>query len=304
MSPSKARRSAARVEAIIARNAAVAVIFRRGPSRRVRMLKWNLRSDRIEEGQWIEAGVPVTRCDLSPNGELVACFVASYRRRPGTWTAISRPPFFTALAVWPKGDSRGGGGLFMSDAHFLLEHDERVRRGRDEFQLMPGFTLPRRFRVQPYDGHAPVPACDIEQCRMVLSGWRFMQRAVWGRATSHRETGLPFERPEIMARALDGRRRPRLELRRFVDGYAPDRAQGESRIMRAEIHDLEAATARDLGRVDYTGDVLWSVRGKLFRLAGPARRGMNVDAEPKLVADLDDMTFEAIEAPRRAMKWP
>jgi len=106
MSPSKARRSAARVEAIIARNAAVAVIFRRGPSRRVRMLKWNLRSDRIEEGQWIEAGVPVTRCDLSPNGELVACFVASYRRRPGTWTAISRPPFFTALAVWPISATR------------------------------------------------------------------------------------------------------------------------------------------------------------------------------------------------------
>ena len=308
MSPSKARRSAARVEAIIARNAAVAVIFRRGPSRRVRMLKWNLRSDRIEEGQWIEAGVPVTRCDLSPNGELVACFVASYRRRPGTWTAISRLPFFTALAVWPKGDSWGG-GLFMSDAHFLLEHDERVRRGVNEFQLMPDFTLPRRFRVQPYDGHAPVPECDIEQCRMVLSGWRFVQRAVWGRATSDLETGLPFERPEIMARALDDPKRPRRELRRFVDGYAPSRRQGESRIIRAEIHDLENATARDLGRVDWVdtdhgGDVLWSARGKLFRLAGPARRGMQLDAAPQLVADLNDMTFAAIEAPRRAMKWP
>jgi len=31
---------------------------------------------------------------------------------------------------------------------------------------------------------------------------------------------------------------------------------------------------------------------------------MNLDAEPQLVADLNDMTFEAIEAPRRAMKWP
>ena len=31
---------------------------------------------------------------------------------------------------------------------------------------------------------------------------------------------------------------------------------------------------------------------------------MNIDAEPKLVADLNDMTFEAIEAPKRALRWP
>jgi hypothetical protein len=305
----KTRKPAARVEAIVARNAATAVVFRRGPSRQVRMLKWNLRTDRIEPGQWIEAGVHVTRSDVSPNGELVACFVASHRRRPGTWTAISRPPFFTALAVWPKGDSWGGGGLFVSDHHFLLEHDERIHYGVDQFRLMDDFTLPRRFRVQSYVGNAPVPNCEIEQCRMVLSGWRFKQRAVWGRATSDDELGLPFERPEIMARALDRAKLPRFELRRLVDGYAPGRAQGASRIMRAEIHDLANATDRDLGGlewidVDHSGDVLWSARGKLFRLAGPTRRGMDIAAEPKLVADLNDMAFEAIEPPRRAVKWP
>jgi len=309
MSVPKTRKPAARVEAIIARNAAVAVIFRRGPSRLVRMLKWNLRNDRIEPGQWIEAGVHVTRCDVSPNGELVACFVASYRRRPGTWTAISRPPFFTALAVWPKGDSWGGGGLFMSDRHFLLEHDERVRYGVDQFSLMDDFTLPRRFRVQSYAGRAPVPDCEIEQCRMVLSGWRFVQRAVWGRAQSDPEKGHPFERPEIMARALDRAKSPRFELRRLVDGYAPGRAQGTWRIMRAGIYDLQNATDRDLGHldwvdVDHAGDVLWSARGQLFRLAGPTRRGMDIAAEPKLVADLNDMVFEAIGAPRRARAWP
>ena len=31
---------------------------------------------------------------------------------------------------------------------------------------------------------------------------------------------------------------------------------------------------------------------------------MKLDAAPKLVADLNDMTFAAIEVPRRAMKWP
>ena len=133
MPASKGKRPAARVEAIIARNAAVAVILRRGPSRLVRMLKWNLRSDKIEEGQWIEAGIPVTRCDVSPNGDLVACFVASYRRRPGTWTAISRPPYFTALAVWPKATAGAAAGSFVSDARFLLEHDDGCVAGLDHF---------------------------------------------------------------------------------------------------------------------------------------------------------------------------
>ena len=61
---------------------------------------------------------------------------------------------------------------------------------------------------------------------------------------------------------------------------------------------------RRLGRRGPNGDVLWSKGGRLFRLAGPTRQGMTLDAEPKLVADLNDMTFEAIEAPKRAMTWP
>ena len=151
----KARKPAARVEAIVARNAATAVIFRRGPTRHVRMLKWDLRNDKIEPGQWIEARVHVERCDLSPDGELVACFVASYRRTPGTWTAISRPPYFTALAVWPKGDTYGGGGLFVSDGHFLLEHDT-LEQGR---KAVPAC----RARATRYDARRGADACRRSQ---------------------------------------------------------------------------------------------------------------------------------------------
>jgi hypothetical protein len=298
----------ARVEAILARNAATAVIFRRGPTRHVRMLKWNLRTDKIQPGQWIDARVHVTRCDLTPDGELVASFVASYRRAPGTWTAISRPPWFTALAVWPKGDTWGGGGLFVSDDHFLLAHDERIRHGVDEFKLLDGFTLPKRFRVRSFNRHSPVVHCEAERARMLLSGWRFVQRAV-NAPQPDTAMNYPFERPEIMARPLDSAKRPRFELRRFVDGYGPRRDQDPFRIMRAEVHDLETATSRDLGRIDWAdadhkGDVLWSKGGKLFRLAGPGRHGMTLDAEPALVADLNDMSFAAIAAPKRAMKWP
>jgi hypothetical protein len=288
----------------------VAVIFRRGPSRSVRMLTWNLRSDRIEGGQWIEARVHVDRSDISPSGKLVACFVASYRKQPGTWTAISRPPYFTALAVWPKGDTWGGGGLFAAEDHFLLGHDARILYGVDEFKLMPDFATPRRFRVQDFMSHSPVPACDVEQARMVLSGWRFVQRRTAGRRdVRDPDMDYPFGQPEILARALDDPKRPRFVLHRVHLGYGPVRRRSAFSNLRAEIHDLKSGAQHDLGPVewvdaDHKGDVLWSRHGRLFRLAGPTQHGMKIDAEPKLVADLNAMTFEAIEAPKSALRWP
>ena len=67
--------------------------------------------------------------------------------------------------MWPKSDSWGGGGLFGSDDHFFLEHDTRIQNGVDQFKLMEGFATPKRFRVQGFREHAPVPACDVEQHR-------------------------------------------------------------------------------------------------------------------------------------------
>lgn len=291
--PQRQTKALARVEAILARNAPVAVIFRRGPSRLVRMLRWDLRTDKIVPGQWIEARIHVDRSDISPDGELVASFVASYRRAPSTWTAISRPPYFTALAVWPKGDSWGGGGLFGSNTHLFLWHDTEVKYGVDQFKLMDEFTLPKRFRVQPFFGNSPVPACDVEQSRTVMSGWRFAQRYVWHQGQS------AFAEPEIMVRPLDNPKQPRFELRRWRLSFDA---------LRAEVNDLRTGAQRDLGRVDWVdghqGDVLWSASGKLLRLAGPTRQGMAIDAEPKLIADLNNMKFEAIEAPKRALRWP
>jgi hypothetical protein len=50
-------------------------------------------------------------------------------------------------------------------------------------------------------------------------------------------------------------------------------------------------------------------KGRLFRVAGPTRQGvrdhrMRLDIVPKLVADLNDMAFEAIEPPKSALRWP
>src|SRR5262249_43637941 len=38
------------------------------------------------------------------------------------WTAISRPPYFTALALWPLTKRFGGGGRFVDKHRLILNH--------------------------------------------------------------------------------------------------------------------------------------------------------------------------------------
>src|SRR6185369_7215779 len=133
-----------RIFAILARAAPVGVILRRGPSKQVLLLKWQLGSDTLEAGQWFKGRIYERRCDLSPSGALFLYFAAKHRPPFGTWTAISKPPTLTALALWPKGNAWGGGGVLESELAIALNH----RPGEDE--LAPGFQLRRRMRVTPF----------------------------------------------------------------------------------------------------------------------------------------------------------
>jgi len=114
---------------IMARRAPIAVILRRGPSRWVQLIKWNTQTDEFEMGQWFHGRIYERRSDLSPDGSLFIYFAQkitgrSLRDKEYTyaWTAISRPPYLTALALWPKGDCWHGGGLFENGRVVFLNH--------------------------------------------------------------------------------------------------------------------------------------------------------------------------------------
>ena len=81
-------RRVTRLFVILARAARVAVVLRRGPSKEVLLVRWDLATDAFEAGQWLNGRVYERRCDLSPSGELVVCFVASYRRRPDARSSL------------------------------------------------------------------------------------------------------------------------------------------------------------------------------------------------------------------------
>ncbi len=57
-------RGNARIHAILARDGATAVIFRRGPSKKTAVIGWNLKDDSFKVGQWfygIDCRVSPTR---------------------------------------------------------------------------------------------------------------------------------------------------------------------------------------------------------------------------------------------------
>jgi hypothetical protein len=297
----------ARLYGIVARTRRRAVIFRRGPSRSVRLLVWNLASDTLEPGQWFKGRIYERRCDLSPDGELLACFAASFRPPFYSWTAISRPPWLTALALWPKGDCWGGGGLFESGWSFALNHRPEPKptdREQHETRLAEGFSLPRRMRISLL-GETPGWGEDDPICwmRMHRDGWTFAPPA--GEAVEH---GLRHRRwftydPPVTLEKPIGKTSYRLCLAM----HAIHERQGRWYVETAAIKDAKGKTL-DLGRVDWAdldhnGDVLLAVEGRLLRINPRHALAADGRGSERLVADLNAMTFEPIEAPAAARSW-
>lgn len=111
-----------------------ALILRQGPSKQYRMILWHRDTDTFEDGQWIKNKVYIERCSLSPDGKHFLYFLLDGRWSAdarGSFTALSRPPYWTALALFPEGDTWGGGGVFLDDTHYFAYGDADII-GRDE----------------------------------------------------------------------------------------------------------------------------------------------------------------------------
>ena len=118
---------ACRLSLIFAADEPVTVVLRRGPSKWVEVVKWDTAKDLFEEGQWFHGRIYEERCGLSPDGNLFVYFAAKYggsksRGYEDTYTAVSKPPYLTALAMWPEGSTWGGGGRFIDNKTLRLAY--------------------------------------------------------------------------------------------------------------------------------------------------------------------------------------
>lgn len=284
---------------IVARKAPLAVVFRRGPSKEVELLTWNLETDELTGGQWLKGRIYERRADLSPSGRQLVYFAAKYRAPLKTWTAVSRPPYLTALALWPKGDGWGGGGLFDGEGRLSLNHRP------DEMRLMDGFATNHRLKVSALGDASGWGEDDpIHHMRLLRDGW--MLADVRTKSTMH-ELGAPhfhtFDPPIRYERTVGGEAAA-LTLEMSIQ--ALHERDGAWYVLSYRLL-RDSEVIRDLGRADWAdadvdGNVILAQDGRLFRLALNLEDEV-VSAALALVADLRAHRFENRPAPAWATRW-
>lgn len=282
-----------RIYAVLARKAPIAVVFRRGPSRQVLTIAWNTNTHEFRMGQWFKGRIYEHRCDLSPSGEKLIYFAAKHRTPLFTWTAVSRPPFLTALAMWPKGDSWGGGGLFKNERTISLNHL------KGQFGLAEGFELPRAITVEPcgkYSGQGE--DAPILSQRLSRDGWSLRQTAEgWKKRPNSRMWYEPSKK-ETWTKSNGAWT---LEM----SNIGIHERDGPWYVMQHRILDSQGAVALDLGRSDWadwslSGELLFARRGCLYRLM---TRGGGELGVPEELIDLRELRFEAVPSPPETMVW-
>lgn len=282
-----------RLHGFVAHEARVAVLLRRGPSKRVRMIRWDLATDTFERGQWLVGRVYEDRCDISPNGRLFVYFAGKQGTALGTFTAVSRPPFFTALALWPDGSTWGGGGFFETNASLVL------RYGAAPHELGGGASIPARFEV--------TNVLDFRARRgegNILESHGWSRESAGGRGEFRDgPMRLVFDPPWVDVRAcpLDADVRLRRRTIGMFEVNGPSDVREYEVVTTSGRAERRRETVESLGRLDWAdwdpdGSLLWAEGGVLFR----RRAGK----EAVQVADFRDDRFVRIPPTPEAKRWP
>ena len=303
----------ARIEGIVAREAEVAMVFRRGPSRWTQGLLWNLATDEVTPGQWIGGRVYARRCDLRPDGRLLVGAYTNYRKEGDEcgWTAVSRAPYFTALALWFSRSAWNGGGLWDEDGTLAL--NEPPGPFREAQPPPPGLSVRRLDLGRGEDE-------PIHTMRLLRSGW--MQEQTVETVLTNPEARERYERfsqiasdparfQELLALDLSqplfpvyATVRPQILTKPLARGRLVWESGVEGETWRiendAETVRREFAPPKFGGMwldSDHAGRIVFGDAGCLWAWCGFP------DGEPTLVADLSPNRFEPAEAPEWAKSW-
>jgi len=283
-----------RLSILFAREARQAVVFRRGPSTRVRLILWDLGTDTITRGQWLSGSVDVDKSDVSPDGKLLVYFARKFATKLGTFTAISRPPYYTALALWPDGGTWGGGGRFVSNRKVVLGY------GGSQRELHEGVNIPKRFEVSDLYRES-----GERVQRLGASQWETVQRGSqgqWGDGLAR----LTYREPWIFE--CPSPNRSGLVLRRTLDGLSQGQGPREVHRFALTRRGARGEELHELGDLawaewDEDGSLLYADKGCLFRIRRPSSDA-GLSGPPSLVADFCGDTHSSIVSPPEARRWP
>jgi hypothetical protein len=156
----------ARLHVLLARNAPLGLVIRRGTAKSVCTLRWDRKKDRFTLGQWMRGQIYVDTCDLSPDGQH---FLYSARKRKHVradfetfnWTVVSRTPYLKAVAYYP---GRYGGGWFLNDTEYFVPMGFSCSDDRESPEEVR--------RVEPIDS----PKLSLYAARLMRGGWTVEDR--------------------------------------------------------------------------------------------------------------------------------
>jgi hypothetical protein len=274
-----------RLQVLFARRAPIGVIFRRGPSKWVQIIKWDTKTDSFEPGQWFCGHLYTGRSDLSPDGSLLIYFASKFNKQTVSdkeytyaWTAISKPPFLTALALWPKGDCWYGGGLFTTSRDVLLNHRPDASEPHPK-HLPNGVRVRSNPDAAGEDDGVAVP-------RMVRDGWKILQNLeydYYGRRTIQ---------PAILEKQIS-KGNLKLRVEKFFDPEEQWLCSLVSKQGKSFL--VGTGTCADF---DQQGRPIFGTEGKLF--AATLRQG-EVDLEQ--LADFNRAKPASLKPPAWAARW-
>ncbi len=145
----------ARIDGLMAAEANIAALIRRGPSKWVRFYVWDFNNDRIVVGDWLEGRVYSRRGDISPDGR----YLASYC---GDAIIFTEPPNADPVAKWSVEGTWGGAGIW-TDSHTFNAMP-------DPYEFEQRIPCPPEIKVvrEPYLRN---PETEIFRLRLLKSGW-------------------------------------------------------------------------------------------------------------------------------------
>jgi hypothetical protein len=226
---------------------------------------------------------------------LLIYFAANYKEPHFSWTAISKPPYLSALALWPKGDGWGGGGLFEGHS-VLLNHRE------GEMELAEGFQLPSNLPVRSF-GERPGWGEDqpILGERLSRDGWRLVQEPKYKENGLGAPTWIEMEPPEVWERVNPTIKT--ISLKMIISGL--HETDGAWYVVEHQLFDQQTNETFSLGKTSWadwsmSGDLLFAKQGSLFRLNSNRIPDLG---EVKQLADFSENRFEAKRAPKEAIGW-
>lgn len=266
---------------ILAREAETAVIFRRGPTKQVRLISWDLKTHTFTPGQWLKGRIYHRKSDLSPNGRKLVYYAAKHHGELPTWIAVSAPPYLTAQVLWPAVGTWNDLSLFETDSTLAIA----TYRSDSSIEPHVGFEVPRGLQIKrkPWPGYFYKLA---DHDRLIRDGW-----------ATH--DGDPLDNGQSRERPLVIYRKP---LSRnglaFLEMSARDERNFTYSVSdkRGGVIDLEAQWADARGRYIY-----YSQGGRLLQLRVTSVGTLY--GPPEELADFSDMRFEEMEAPDWAKQW-